>query len=256
MSHALYTLPKLYKASVIKRPSAIIKSPYVADILFEDGRQALCHTPSLGCCGLVEKGCVIYVSDGTPGSKTEYTAQLSECTDETGTYYVGVHPLISQKAARELLAIISSEATWKSEVVVDKHTRIDYVGTLPSGKKICVEIKTAPVSVQCHMSRHERCAIFPEGYRKKSSDTISPRAVKHAETLKTLLAQEDTEMCVLLFVVPRHDCERGLQINSRDPIYHQAVQDAKNAGVCVRSFALQYTTDGSICKSSELKVHV
>ena len=201
----------MLRASVIKRPSASIKSPYVADIELEDGTHALCHTPSLGCSGLVEKGKTIYVVEGKQGSKTQYTAQLAECADETGLYYVGINPLVSQKAAHDILTEISPDAVWKSEVVVDTHTRIDYVGLCPSGKKIYVEVKTAMISTQCHVCRHTRRAVFPEGYRKKKTDTISPRAVKHAKTLAELMKREDTEMCMLLFVVPRVDCNGGLE---------------------------------------------
>ena len=246
----------MLKATVVKRPSAIIKSPYVADIQLEDGSHALCHTPSLGCCGLVDKGRVIYVSTNKASSttKTAYTAQLAECTDNAGMYYVGIHPLVSQKAARVLLDDISQDAVWKSEVTVDAHTRIDYVGVLPSGKKIYVEVKTAVISMQTHLPRNERCAVFPEGYRKKKTDTVSPRAVKHAETLKELMTRDDTEACVLLFVVSRIDCTRGLAINEGDPIYLSAVREAKQAGVDVRAFAFAYTIDGHIEKNSELEV--
>lgn len=37
----------LQKTVIIKRPSKVIKSPYVAD-----KQEFLGHTPSLGCCGL------------------------------------------------------------------------------------------------------------------------------------------------------------------------------------------------------------
>jgi DNA-binding sugar fermentation-stimulating protein len=183
------------------------------------------------------------------------------CADNEGTYYVGIHPLISQKAARQLLTQISSEAIWKSEVALSKNTRIDYVGTLPDGKKIYVEVKTAPISMECNnVSRNMRRAIFPEGYRKKPSDTISPRAVKHAHTLKDLLinptTNSTTHMCVLLYIVPRHDCEHGLEINTKDPIYHQAVSDAQNAGVITRAFSLQYNVDGTICNHGEVEIHL
>jgi hypothetical protein len=251
----------MLRAKVIKRPSASIKSPYVADIEFEDGRKALCHTPCLGCCGLVEAGRTVYVSAGKQGTKakpakTEYTVQLAECTDETGIYVVGVHPLVAQKAARDLLVYISQDATWKAEVRVDDHTRLDYVGIQPNGKKIYVEVKCAMISMQCHIPRCKRRAIFPEGYRKKKSDTISPRAVKHAETLAELMKREDTDSCVLLFVVPRHDCESGLEINTKDPTYNQAVDAARRSGVQVRAFSFNYSVDGSIVKNAELEVYV
>ena len=65
----LHTLPALQRATVIKRPSASIKSPYVADITLEDGTMALCHTPGQSCSGLVVPGRTIYVSKGKEGSK-------------------------------------------------------------------------------------------------------------------------------------------------------------------------------------------
>ena len=251
----LHTIPgELIRATVVKRPSASIKSPYVADIIFEDGTTALCHTPSLGCCGLVERDKIVYVVAGKPVSKTAFTVQIAECSDSEGIYYVGIHPIVSQNAARALLQHISTEATWKSEVKLSSETRIDYVGTLPNNKKIYVEVKTAPVSTECIVPRSDRCAIFPEGYRKKPTDTISPRAVKHAHTLKDLLDSPDTEACVLVYIIPRNDCIKGLKINRNDPIYNNAVKEAQEAGVQLRAFSLEYNIDGTIQNSNEVLV--
>jgi DNA-binding sugar fermentation-stimulating protein len=246
----------LIRATVVKRPSASIKSPYVADIVLEDGTTALCHTPSLGCCGLVERDRIVYVIAAKEGSKskTAYTVQIAECSDNEGIYYVGIHPMVSQNAARSLLQEISSIATWKSEVKLSAETRIDYVGTLPNNKKIYVEVKTAPVSIVLELPRNDRYAVFPEGYRKKITDTISPRAVKHAYTLKDLLSQETTEACILLYMVPRNDCVKGLKINTTDPIYHTAVTEANNAGVQLKAYSLDYALDGTIHKNCEIDV--
>ena len=255
----LHTIPgTLIRATVVKRPSASIKSPYVADIVLEDGTTALCHTPSLGCCGLVERDRIVYVVAAKPESKskTAYTVQIAECKDtiENTIYYVGIHPLVSQVAARGLLQEIASEATWKSEVKINAETRIDYVGTLPNNKKIYVEVKTAPVSVELQLPRSERRAIFPEGYRKKPTDTISQRAVKHAHTLRELVTRENTEACVLLYIVPRNDCNKGLIINPTDPIYRNAVSEAHESGVQVRAFSLNYELNGTIHKYDELNI--
>lgn len=253
----LYTIPgTLMRATVVKRPSATIKSPYVADIRLEDGRVGLCHTPGLGCCGLVEAGRVIYVTAGRGGSKTAFTTHLAECNDETGLYYVGIHPMVSNSAARRLLSTISAEATWASEVVVDDHTRLDYVGTLANGKKIYVEVKTAMVSKQCAVGRSHRRAIFPEGYRKSMKETISPRAVKHAETLAELMKKEDTEACVLLFLVPRSDCNAGMDVNPNDETYYAAVSAAAASGVQVRAFALTYSLNGVVALDKEMPVYL
>jgi len=244
----------LFRATVIKRPSSIIKSPYVADIRLDDGRTGLCHTPGLSCSGLVQAERIIYVNASKPGAKTAFTAQLAECTDSDGIFHVGIHPMVSQAAARNLLSHISTDAVWSSEVSIDKHTRIDYLGKLPNGKVIYVEVKTAMISSECSKPRETRRAIFPDGYRKKITDTISPRAVKHAETLAELAKDPKTEMCVLLFIVPRNDCHDGLVLNPADPIYCDAVDKAQDAGVSIRGFSLNYSTDGTINLHKEVGV--
>jgi DNA-binding sugar fermentation-stimulating protein len=232
------------RAIVIKRPSASIKSPYVADIQFEDGTTAMCHTPGLGCCGLVEAGRVIYVEPAkSVSAKTSWTAILAECADETGTYTVGIHPLISQKAAASVLDKLGygPDICWEREVVVSDHTRLDYVGTLPNGKKVYVEVKNAMVSNMETIPRTERKALFPDGFRKKKDMPVSERAVKHAETLGELARRPDTEAAILLFTVPRDDCGAGLEINPLDPIYCRAIWSAVRAGVKVWGFSFCQT---------------
>jgi DNA-binding sugar fermentation-stimulating protein len=241
----IHSLPPLMKATVVNRPSKIIKSPYVADIKLEDGTEALCHSPGLGCCGLVSKGKTIYVSKATnKNAKTAYTAQVSESTDEIGTYYIGIHPMTSQHIAAKLLNKIA-DLKWKSEVAIDKHTRLDYVGTHSTGKKIYVEVKNAMIS-SCIGTRESRRALFPDGFRKNLSVAVSPRAVKHAEVLADLLTKEDTHSAYLVFIVPRNDCGGGLELNKLDPIYCKAVSKAVEAGLQVRVFSLLFQKDGSV----------
>jgi DNA-binding sugar fermentation-stimulating protein len=252
---SIHTFPSLYRVEVLHRPSKSIKSPYVADIRLEDGSQALCHTPGLGCCGLVATGKYIYVSKAAnPNAKTAYTAQIAECTDAEGTYYVGIHPMVSQAMAAKLLDKIHPTATWKSEVKVDTHTRLDFVGTTAEGKKIYVEVKNAMISLCAH-PRASRRAVFPEGYRKCKTDTVSPRAVKHAETLAALATLPDTEAAYLLYIVPRSDCDGGLELNSSDPIYCEAVSTAMSQGVRVRVFGIAFQPDGNIHFNKELSFH-
>jgi len=247
----IHALPSLQRVTVIKRPSATIKSPYVADICLEDGTHALCHTPGLSCCGLVSPGRIIYVSASSPKSKTAYTAQVSECNDSEGVYYVGIHPMVSQTIAGKLLNRISAEAIWKSEVKVNEHTRLDFVGILPDGKKIYVEVKNAMISMS-EEGRATRRAVFPEGFRKSLSEPVSPRAIKHAETLGDL-AREST--CYLVFTVPRNDCSGGLELNTKDPAYCKAVRDAMDKGVIVRAFGLNFMKDGTVEFDKELVFH-
>jgi DNA-binding sugar fermentation-stimulating protein len=251
---ALHNLQQLFRVQVINRPSKLIKSPYVADVRLEDGTEALCHSPGLGCSGLVSSGKYIYVSkSSSPKAKTAYTAQISESTDEDGTYYVGIHPMVSQNIAGKLLDRISSSAVWKSEVKINEHTRLDFVGTTENSKKIYVEVKNAMIANA--ESRTSRRAVFPEGYRKSLKDTISPRAVKHAETLAELASLPDTEAAYLLFIVPRGDCA-GLELNKLDPIYCKAVSDALLKGVKVLVYGLDFQKDGSVNFANELDFRV
>jgi sugar fermentation stimulation protein A len=248
----LHTLPSLQRAEVIHRPSKSIKSPYVADIKLADGTIALCHTPGLGCCGLVAPNRIIYVSKATGAkAKTAYTAQLSESADNTGIYYVGIHPMISQTVAGKLLDKIATDVVWKSEVKISDHTRLDFVGTTNDQKKIYVEVKNAMISVSTE-ARPIRRAVFPEGFRKSKTEPVSPRAVKHAETLAELVKLPDTQAAYLVFIVPRNDCGGGLELNKLDPIYCDAVAKAKAAGVQVRVFGLAFTADGAIEFDKEL----
>jgi DNA-binding sugar fermentation-stimulating protein len=128
------------------------------------------------------------------------------------------------------------------------------VGTTPEGKKIYVEVKTSMISL-CKQLRASRRAIFPEGYRKCKTDTISPRAVKHAETLAELVSCPDTDAAYVLYMVPRSDCMDGLELNPSDPIYCEAVSTAMSQGVQVRVFGLAFDKKGSIHFNSELMFH-
>jgi len=252
----LHVLPTLVRATVVNRPSKQIKSPYVADICLEDGTMALCHTPGLGCSGLVATGRAIYVSKAAnPDAKTSYSAQISECTDSEGIYFVGIQPMVSQHIASKLLHMISEEALWKSEVKISEHTRLDFVGTV-GPKKIYVEVKNAMITLQTNKARFERRAVFPEGYRKSLTDTVSPRAVKHAETLGELMKLPDTDSCYLVFIVPRNDCSDGLELNRYDPIYCRAVMNAIQAGVKVRVFGLNFLKDGNVEFTKRLNFYI
>ena len=60
----LYSIDELVEVTVVKRPSKHIKTPYVADVLY-NGKEYLAHTPSLGCCGLADAGATILVAPST-----------------------------------------------------------------------------------------------------------------------------------------------------------------------------------------------
>jgi DNA-binding sugar fermentation-stimulating protein len=143
-------------------------------------------------------------------------------------------------------------------VFVDEHTRLDFVGTDGDGRKIYVEVKNAMISHEVESKpRAIRRAIFPEGFRKKKDDPVSPRAVKHAQVLAALAANPTTRAAVLLYVIPRDDCGGGLEINPTDRVYSTAVAEALRAGVQARVFSLHFLPgDATVCFGRETPLFV
>ena len=60
----VYKLDSIYETTIVKRPSAFCKTPYVADIEI-NGIPAMAHTPALGCCGLSDKDSQVMVSSNS-----------------------------------------------------------------------------------------------------------------------------------------------------------------------------------------------
>jgi DNA-binding sugar fermentation-stimulating protein len=267
----------MYPATVVCRPSATNKSPYVCDVVLDSGEKGMCHSPGLGCSGLVAAKRRIWVTrNASATNKTAFTTQIAECTDAEGSYTVGIHPMASQKAAAGLLDRLGFGPTvkWATEVKVDDHTRLDFVGTTVDNKKIYVEVKNAMISHQEGVPRALRRAIFPEGFRKKKDDPVSssrkargtkraacatplsPRAVKHAEVLAALAQKPTTLAAILLFVLPRTDCGGGLEINPTDRVYSAAIATALRTGVQARVFSLGFDHTAVVTFDRELPLFV
>ena len=69
MTFPMLKIENLIEGTVIKRPSAYIKTPYVADIIpMNEDSSILGHTASLGCCGLADIGATVLMAP-VPKSK-------------------------------------------------------------------------------------------------------------------------------------------------------------------------------------------
>ena len=242
----LASFPSLLRATVIRRPSAVIKSPYVADIRLDDGGAALCHTPGLGAGGYVEAGQTIYVAPNQSGTKTQYTTYLAALAalSTTAPIYIGIHPYSPQYIPYDTIVhALYPNATWEQEVTVG-NSRFDFRGTTPTQHHIYLEIKTVITSLGDSAEETERYAAFPVGYKRRKGEVISPRALKHVVHLTELVRHPDTHACVLLFLIARFDCRAGFTVNPADKEYYRAVVDAVRAGVQVRALALDYQLHG------------
>ena len=225
---------RLLKAKVVKRPSATCKSPYVADIMLCDEEYNsetifMAHAPSLGCSGMVARDKYVYViknENMKKDAKCEYTIYIAH--DENDNI-VGVHPKVAEKLIHSTLHnnIMFSLKNLNSitpEVKIDD-SRFDFVVYDKNNIKTIIEVKNVP------LVHSNVVSYFPEGYRKKKGEPVSPRAVKHIKSLAQLKRDNGNNIrCIMFYVIQRND-SMIFEPSDTDPIYKEAFYEAVDAGV-------------------------
>lgn len=258
----LIQLNGLIEGSVVKRPSKSIKSPYVADVLCIDGTEALAHTASLGCCGLAESGATLLmapiISKSTKCNYRVYCSIFQE-KEKGHETIIGIYPklaedLVEQAMNRNCLSSLQNVGAYKRETTIrvdgKVNSRFDFVGIDQNKVPFIMEVKNVPLAdyeqrgKKCYDDRepNSKVAYFPDGYRKKSTDTVSPRAVKHLAEL-ALIKKESITRCILCFVIQRSDVER-FQASNVDPEYAEALKNAMSVGVEVIRMVVHWSRDG------------
>ena len=265
-SKMLYQLENLVEASVVKRPSKHIKSPYVADVLL-DNKEVLGHSPSLGCGGLADVGSTIFMTPAKEKSKCDYTLYLSEVSDEDHPeekIIVGIHPKMAETLmeiclTQNLLSKLQNIRSYRRETKLKienlVNSRFDFTGVDENGCNFILEVKNVPLADYedlptkerknknyKHRNFHDKVAYFPDGYRKKRNDPISPRALKHVQEL-TKIRKISNVRCLLGFVVQRSDVS-CFQASVIDPQYREAFKTAFDAGVEIFAMVIQWNKDG------------
>ena len=91
---------------------------------------------------------------------------------------------------------------------------------------------------------NEKIAYFPDGYRKKNKDTVSPRALKHIQELEELKKTNPEYRCILIFVIQRNDIIH-FQASNLDPLYKNALQTAYKNGVEVIPIQIHWEQTGN-----------
>jgi len=102
----LLNIANLVKGIVAKRPSATIKSPYVADVALDDSTTALAHATALDCAGMCMPGKEVMMSTRKPGGKTSHAIELVVSDAQKNTnerVLVGAHPRLGELIAEEVL---------------------------------------------------------------------------------------------------------------------------------------------------------
>ncbi len=247
----LHQLTNLTEGLVVKRPSKFIKTPYVADIEIQDGEfieEILGHTPSLGCCGLVDVNAKVLLTDNiSDKAKCSHTVQLSQIIDKNSKKLItiGVNPklaeIITESALKNnCLSKLLNIKSYKRETTIyipnKVDSRFDFGGIDQDGKSFLMEVKTVPLE-------KDGISYFPDGFRKKVTDTISPRALKHIQEL-TLIKKESTNVrCLMCYVIQRSDTHTFMP-SPADPIYRKAFYEAMAAGVEIITLQVDWTANG------------
>jgi DNA-binding sugar fermentation-stimulating protein len=267
----LLKINNLIEGSVIKRPSKLIKTPYVADVLpLNQSSEILAHTASLGCCGLADVGATILMTSmPIPKSKNnkqkcQYRIYFSVFIEKNTEIIVGIHPKLAEDLTESALKTnclsklqniksFRRETTIFVEGKVD--SRFDFSGIDENGIPFIMEVKNVPLAdyeditakdrkKKCYDDRDvkSKVAYFPDGYRKKGTDPVSPRALKHIQEL-TLIKKESITRCIMCYVIQRTDVS-CFQPSIIDPWYREAVKEGIEAGVEIITLVVSWNRDG------------
>mmetsp|Transcript_57660 Transcript_57660/g.172034 ORF Transcript_57660/g.172034 Transcript_57660/m.172034 type:complete len:478 (-) Transcript_57660:454-1887(-) len=156
----LLDLGQLVRGTVQKRPSSMIKSPYVADVKLSTNEMALAHAPALDVGGLCSPGATVFMRERPPGGKTSHSIDLVAADGpdgQEGSVLVGAHPSLGEKLAElalqrglleEALGIgaVGNGIALKKQVTYGD-SRVDFelidesARGLNEGKRLLIEVK-------------------------------------------------------------------------------------------------------------------
>ena len=275
----LMKIDNLVEGQVVKRPSKVIKSPFVADIIY-DTNEILAHSASLGCCGLADVGATILMTKQEnknknkkqnelqmekQNKKCEYRIYLSVKTEKGQEQIIGIYPklaeqLVENALKNNYLSKLKNIEKYRRETaifidgVVD--SRFDFSGIDEQGQRFIMEVKNVPLADYEDVNVKERknknydsydvnskIAYFPDGYRKKQTETISPRALKHIKELTALKNMYENTRCLMCYVIQRSDVA-SFQPSVIDPQYREAFYEATRNGVEIITLVVGWNRNG------------
>jgi sugar fermentation stimulation protein A len=191
---------------------------FLADVRFEDGREATVHVPNPGAMlGLNAPGSAVWCSDsGSATRKLPLTLELVEA--EGGLVGVNAHnpnKIVAEALRNNAVPELTGYATVRPEVKYGEASRIDFLLEAPSRPPCWLEVKNV------HFMRTPGLAEFP--------DCVAARSAKHLRELEAMVAQG--HRAVQLFVIQRMDADRFDTAGDIDKTYHAALRHAFRAGV-------------------------
>ena len=263
----LFSLNGVTRGLITSRPSKTCKTPYVADIVIDgdDTTEELCHSPSLGCCGLAEKGKTVILSKLTSGkTKCSHRVELAILAEERNPereIIIGINPKLGETIAelclqKDCVLGLTNIQSYRRETKV-LNSRFDFTGVDENGREFIMEVKSVPLADYVDVPKKERknykkeieeanqddkISYFPDGYRKNSTAVVSPRALKHITELKEIVTTTD-KRAILCFIIQRTDVKQ-FQPSNIDLVYKEAVIDAWKSGVEIKTLQVEWNREG------------
>lgn len=215
-------------------PATLIRryNRFLADIRFDDGREAVAHCPNPGSMmGLKEAGLRIWVeANDDPKRKLRFTWRLVALP---GGGMAGIDATAPNRIVAEALALgrIAEVAGYdriRPEQRYDENSRIDFLLQSPGRPDTYLEVKNV------HLRRDGDWAEFP--------DCVTARGAKHLQALERVVARGGR--AVMLYLVQRTDCARLRLAPDLDPAYAAAFDIARAAGVDMLCYGTEIDTRG------------
>ena len=238
------------------------------------------HTASLGCCGLADAGARILMApvitkknkknkkpkkdEEKEKLSCEYRVYLSVISERDSEIIVGIYPKLAEDLTEaalkaNLLSRLQNIRRYRRETVLQVEgqidSRFDFTGIDCNGIPFIMEVKNVPLAdyeditakdrkKMCYDDRaiDSKVAYFPDGYRKKSTDPVSPRALKHIREM-TLIKSKTKIRCIMCYVIQRTDIDR-FQPSIVDPEYREAVRVAVATGIEIITLVVRWTKEG------------
>tara|TARA_B100000035_G_scaffold67025_1_gene54797 strand:+ start:9907 stop:10713 length:807 start_codon:yes stop_codon:yes gene_type:complete len=251
---------ELQQGTVIKRPSATCKTPYVADVNLEN-ETILAHSSALGCCGLADKDAIVYMEKNTNSKNVcSHKIILSKIQEKNQSILIGINPKLAEQIVDKclelnLITCLKNHTSYEREKKF-LNSRFDFAGFDANNKPFILEVKNVPLAdyVDClakekknmdftQLPYNSKISYFPDGYRKKVKDTVSPRALKHITELEEMTIKGYRS--IICYVIQRTDIS-SFQPSLIDPIYREAVIKAKKNGVEILTIVAEWTEEGNV----------
>jgi sugar fermentation stimulation protein A len=207
---------------------------FLADVVLDTGETVTAACPNTGSMmGLATPGAVVWLSvSPSLTRKYPYTWEMVEADLGRGPVLVGIntnHPnrIVTEAIAAGAIPELASYAGLRSEVKYGLSSRIDILLEDPAKGLAYVEIKNV------HLSRTAGLAEFP--------DSVTERGTKHLGELAAMVASGHRG--VMLYLIQRADAEDFALAPDIDPVYAQAFQSARAAGVEMLAYACDPTPE-------------